>query len=221
MRQRNIFLGNPICLSYFPFFSFSSFCYFYSPLALPQDCCFSSMPITTHYILVYVPTSANPLHPFFLLFSSFPPFFLLSFLLLFLPILIHPSYYDVKLFLAIFNSLPAQTSSADSKRHSDAPPGNAAATTAAAAAARPPVANATAHLRSKYPSAHVSRLKELGYKEVDVLNALEENRGNLDESAQWLLDRVGSNRSTDDALAVAADTSVEEGQGASRYDLMT
>merc|ERR1719383_978830 len=31
------------------------------------------------------------------------------------------SYYDVKLFLAIFNSLPAQTSSADSKRHSDAP----------------------------------------------------------------------------------------------------
>ena len=94
------------------------------------------------------------------------------------------SYYDVKLFLAIANSLPAQTSSADSKRHSDAP------RPVAANAPPPPAANATAHLKSKFSATHVSKLKDMGFAEADVLNALEAQGGNLNESANWLLARA-------------------------------
>ena len=130
------------------------------------------------------------------------------------------SYYDVKLFLAIFNSLPAQTSSADSMRHYDAPPGNAAAAAAVANTPLPPAANATAHLRSKYSATHISKLKDMGYKETDVLNALEAKGGNLNESAQWLLDHAnyhGSNPSSDVASVTSADAAfLDAAEGTSR-----
>ena len=109
-----------------------------------------------------------------LLLSSLPPPF---------PVIPRLSrYYDVILFLAIFNSLPAQTSSADSMRHSDAPPTSAAA----ANVPLPPAANASAHLRSKYSATHISKLKDLGYKEADVLNALEASGGNLNQVSYFV-----------------------------------
>ena len=67
-------------------------------------------------------------------------------------------------------------------RHSDAPPTSAAA----ANVPLPPAANASAHLRSKYSATHISKLKDLGYKEADVLNALEASGGNLNQVSYFV-----------------------------------